>query len=339
MNVPKVTVAIPTCCDRARYVGEAIESVLGQTLDDIEVFVSNNGSTDETASLVASIDDPRLHYVELPEPGGMHLNFNNCLGLGTAPFVALCQDDDYWFPHNLERLLEAMERHPNVGLAHAAFHMVDSDGRVLREQVSWTRSTRDTVEPGSVFIRRSMSNVNEVNMSSALMRRTVLAGESFDPADDVLCDTGMWLRLARRGDVAFLTEPLTALRVNPESSSVREGINDALRRTTLHEIRLAQRVKRRFLAQFGYLGTEQQELQELARQWARHELLNIVVRTTSPVRSPVGTLRGLGEAIRIEPSLLRTVRTWRVFLASMVGSRGRRLARRVVGRARQMDLG
>ena len=337
--MPKVTVAIPTCCDRARYVGEAIESVLGQTERDIEVFVSNNGSTDDTETVVASFGDPRLHYAALPNPGGVHLNLNTCLGLGTAPFLAICQDDDYWFPTNLERLLDVMDRHRDVGLAHGAFHMVDSDGRNLREQISWTRLTEDTIEPGEVFIERSIAAINRVNMSSALIRRTVLGKETFRTEDDVLCDTGMWMRLARRGDVAYVSEPLTALRVHPDSSSVREGINDESRRTTLHEVRLAQIVKERFLSEYGYEGAELQGFRTLARAWAQHELLNIVVRTTSPQRSPVDTFTGLREAIGIEPSLLRKPRTWRVFVASLAGDRGRSVVRRLLGLPRTTVLG
>lgn len=54
-------------------------------------------------------------------------------------------------------------------------------------------------------------------MSSALIRRSALGSERFREADDVLCDTGLWMRLARLGDVAFISEPLTALRVHGET--------------------------------------------------------------------------------------------------------------------------
>jgi hypothetical protein len=310
---------------------------LGQTVQDIEVFVSDDGPTGETAHLVASFDDPRLKYLRQPNPT-LHANLNHCLSLGTAPLLAICQDDDFWLPHNLERLVEIMDRYPNVGLAHAAMRVVDQDGHVLQERKGPGELANDTVERGEVFIRRSMTSVNRVNMSSALIRRTILSDETFRTEDDVLCDTGMWMRLARRCDVAFLVEPLTALRTHSGSASVREGINDELRRPTLHEIRIAQQVKERFLAEFGYGGRELKELRGLARRWAKRQLVTIVVQTTSPGRSPVATFKGLREAVQIEPSVLGRVRTWRVMLASLVGNRGRRVARYVLRLPRSKPL-
>lgn len=336
--MPKVSVAIPTFGSRPRFLSEAIESVLGQTMEDIEIFVSDDGPTDETAVQVASFDDPRLKYVRQPIPT-LHANLNHCLRLGTAPFVAICQDDDYWFPNNLERLVETMRRHPRVGVAHGAFHIVDADGHTQRENVAWSGWSGDTIETGRVFIRRSMSTVNAINMSSAIFRRTAVEDASFDAADDVLCDAGMWLRLARHWDVGYVAEPLTALRVHPDAVSVVEGINDASRHTTMYEVRLAQQVKRRFLAGSQFGDADLQEVRSLARLWAQHELLNIVVRTTSPRRSLVATLSALREAIQIEPSLLRVTRTWRVFLASLVGSRGRHFVRRLLSRSRSRGLG
>ena len=340
MKSPKVTVSIPTCCNRARFLGEAVESVLAQTREDIEVFVSNNGSTDESASLVASFDDPRLQYLILPQPGSMYANLNRCLHLGTAPFVAICQDDDFWLPNNLEKLVEMMDLYPDAVLAHAAYRHVDPDGHVLMERNAPRGLTSDTVESGEVFIRRSMASVNRVNMSSALIRRTALADDRFRKEDDISCDTGLWLRLARRGDVAFVAQPLTALRVHPHSVAVIEGSSvPETRSATLHAVRLAQLVKERFLAEFGYQGKELHELRMLARRWAQHELLNMVVRNTSPARSPVATFKGLRDAVQIEPSLLGRLRTWRVFLASLVGSRGRRVARRLLRHPRPAAFG
>ena len=61
-GLPAVTVLVPTR-DRSRYLGEAIDSVLGQTFTDLELFVIDDGSTDDTRGLVCAIDDPRLRYL------------------------------------------------------------------------------------------------------------------------------------------------------------------------------------------------------------------------------------------------------------------------------------
>lgn len=329
---PMVTVGIPTYGNRAHFLAESVRGVLEQTFGDIEVFVSNDGSTDETPSVVASFADPRLHYVELAQPGGLHANLNRCLHIGTAPLVAICQDDDLWMPDNLARLVKVMRDHPEVGLAHGAFSWIDPKGNKLREWSAWGGWRTDTIESGEEFIHRSMAGVNRVNMSSALIRRSTLGEEVFRREDGALCDSGMWLRLALRGDVAFVEDPLTALRIHPDSASVRGGINSAeLRETTILEVHLAQHVKKRFLREAGYRASEIRRHLKLSRRWARTALLRIVTRETAPTRSPTATADLLLEAARIEPSLFVSVRTWRVFLASLVGGRGRRIVRRLVG--------
>lgn len=329
-KTPIVTVAIATCCDRSRLLAEAIRGVISQTLEDIEIFVSNDGSTDDTPAVVASFEDPRLQLLELPQPGGLHANLNSCLRLGTAPYVAICQDDDIWLPRNLERLMATMEAHPKVVLAHGAFRWIDEHGNLLKEWSAWGAPKHDTVASGDEFIMWSMRGINKVNMSSALMRRSAVQHEAFKKEDDVLCDTGMWMRLARHGDVAFVAEPLSSLRIHARTISVRSGTNEPeLRGRTLREIELAQKAKERFLLEAGYVGDELRTHQAASRSWVRSELLRLVTRNTSPARSTAATLRLLYRAIRIEPSLAIFPRTWRVAFASAVGSKGRGLFRRL----------
>lgn len=328
--MPIVTVGIPTMGDRAGYLEQAIRSVLDQTLSEIEVFVSDNGPTGASAALVATFNDPRLNFVKLPKPG-LHANLNNCLRLGSAPLLAICQDDDVWLPWNLEKLVKAIERGPAIAFAHAAFDMIDSESRALRRKTFWGPWEGDPVESGQEFIRRSMSTGTRVNMSSALIRREVVAGNRFRETDGPACDVGFWLRLAHGADVAFVAESLTCLRVHPGATSIVEGINDEHRRPVMKEIQLAQDVKHRFLTELEPDPRRRQALGKLARTWANQELLNIVVRQTSPGRSIVATLGALSRSVRIEPSLLRAPRTYRILLATLVGRTGRRLVRRLMG--------
>jgi glycosyltransferase involved in cell wall biosynthesis len=329
LEMPKVSVGVPTMGNRPHFLRQAIRSILQQTVENIEVFVSDNGPTSETFALVDSFGDLRLTYVKLPTPG-LHANLNHCLRLGSAPFVAICQDDDYWLPTNLEKLIHAI-RSPRVGVSHGAFDLVDGEGRVLRRQAAWSGWREDTIESSRAFTRRAMATVNPINMSSALFRRSALDETPFRIDDDVLCDTGLWLRLAQQWDVAFVGKTLSAFRVHPGAVSVVEGINDEFRHTTMYEIDLAQRVKKNFLGEYQGGAAESRHLWSLARRWAQHELLNVVVRVTSPERSPTATLKALRAAVTIEPSLLRLPRSYRIMLASLAGSRGRNTVRRMLG--------
>lgn len=328
---PRVTVTIPTH-NRAELLRQALRSVLEQSLADVEVFVSDNASTDETPEVVASFDDPRVRYMRLDRNIGVAGNLSRCLRLGTAPFLAILQDDDLMLPSNLERKVEVLERHPNVGIAHASFQVIGSDGRVLRENVNWCSSEADTIESGELFVRCSIAEASRINMSSAVMRRSVVEAERFDEADGRGAeDYGLWLRIGRRADVAFISETLTCLRIHDEADSVQAGVNaieGGRYHMTLAQLALAQHVKRRFLARSGYGFAERRELRRLARDWGHRQILRLVLARTLPDRSPVETFRLLLEGARIEPGFLVSPKAARVLLASLVGARGRELANR-----------
>lgn len=330
---PRVTVAIPTH-NRADLLRQALRSVLEQSLTDIEVVVSDNASTDETPDVVASFDDPRVRYLRLDRNLGVAGNLSRCLRLGIAPFLAILQDDDLMLPRNLERKVEVLERHPNVGVVHASFHVIGLDGRVLRENVNWCRSDADTIESGALFVRRSIAEASRINMSAAVLRRSVVEDDRFDEADGPGAeDYGLWLRIARRSDIAFLLDTLSCLRVHDEADSVQVGVNvikEGGYHMTLAQLALAQRVKERFLMAGRYTAAERRELRRLARAWGHRQILRLVLAETLPDRSPVETFRLLLEGARIEPGILVSRKAARVMLASMVGARGRQLAHRIL---------
>lgn len=158
---------------------------------------------------------------------GLHANLNHALRLGTSPFVAICQDDDYWLPNNLEKLTSAFEQSTDIGLAHGAFDIVEGEGRVLREQAAWRGWQENTVESGRYF--HPAIDIHRQRDQYVVGRVPAISGGVglVSVEDDVLCDTGMWMRLAKSWAVAFVGETLSALRVHPGAVSVATGINDA----------------------------------------------------------------------------------------------------------------
>ena len=92
-EAPPVSVCIPTY-NYGRFLGRAIESVLGQAFGDFELLVVDNASTDGTDELVAGYDDPRLSYLRNERNLGLFGNFERCLELARSDLVKiLCADD------------------------------------------------------------------------------------------------------------------------------------------------------------------------------------------------------------------------------------------------------
>ena len=109
----KVSVVIPTY-NRARVVGEAIDSALAQTHERLEVIVVDDGSTDDTAERVGRRRDRRLRYVRR-EHAGVSSARNAGIAAATGDLVSFLDSDDLWKPEKIETEVAALARHPEAG--------------------------------------------------------------------------------------------------------------------------------------------------------------------------------------------------------------------------------
>lgn len=101
--------------NRAAYVGEAIESVLAQTLPPDELIVIDDGSTDESLQIVESFARPCLHVVR-QENAGIGAARNRGLGVAAGELIAFIDSDDLWEPDKLELQVRAMVENHEVQL-------------------------------------------------------------------------------------------------------------------------------------------------------------------------------------------------------------------------------
>ena len=116
----KVTVLMPTY-NVAPYVREAIASVLRQTYRDFELLVIDDCSTDNTVSLVRSIDDPRIRIVQNEKNLGLAENLNRGLSHITTEYVARMDGDDIAEPFWLEREIAILDSYPEIGICSGGF--------------------------------------------------------------------------------------------------------------------------------------------------------------------------------------------------------------------------
>ncbi len=121
--MPLVSVIIATY-NRADYLPATVASVLGQTFRDFELIVVDDGSTDETARVLAPFTD-RLRYVyqENAERGAAR---NHGVRLAAGKYVAFLDSDDLWVPNKLEAEVETLRRRPDLGLVYSDAHYIDA---------------------------------------------------------------------------------------------------------------------------------------------------------------------------------------------------------------------
>jgi glycosyltransferase involved in cell wall biosynthesis len=186
--MPEVSVIMPAY-NAARFIGEALQSVLQQTFQDFEIIVVDDGSTDDTARVVAGIGDPRIRYV-YQENGGPSSARNHGLRLATGSFIAFLDADDVWEPAFLERMLSHLRTHPDLDGAYCGYRYMQADGTPLPEVVA-------RVVP-SQRLYEALLDGNFINMCSVVIRpRCFERIGGFDEALRQAEDSDLWLRAAR----------------------------------------------------------------------------------------------------------------------------------------------
>ena len=216
MNAPLVTVCIPTR-DRAHWLGEALHSVLHQTLRSFEVVVYDDASRDRTREIVQAADDPRVRYLRHWRPVGVAANRNACLDAARGSYVAWLDSDDRYLPQMLAVQSGVLERNPAVVMAHGGFEVIDETGRRLP---SWPPPfSRDTIEPAADAFRE-LSLRNYVTAPTVMVRRSAYDTVGrYNVSLRSSEDWEMWMRLALRGDVAYTARPLAHYRWHDGSLS------------------------------------------------------------------------------------------------------------------------
>jgi glycosyltransferase involved in cell wall biosynthesis len=222
---PRVTVCIPTY-NQSGYVVDSITSASRQSAP-VKVFVSNDGSTDATASVLekASFDENvtvvnREHNVGI----GRHVNW--ILRQPTTEFIARVDSDDLLFPRYVEELVGLLDQWPQAGYAHCAVQEIDEKGRHRRTR-SLARSKQFEDSDSSL---RAMVKGYKVAANIILFRREALSSVDFGSADlNFAEDYDLCVRIAAAGwGNVYTNHILAAYRVwrAPARQSLERKMNE-----------------------------------------------------------------------------------------------------------------
>jgi len=188
---PVVSVLIPTF-NRPQYLYEALASVLHQSYISLRVIVINDGGQD-VSDMVNSFNDPRLTFIDRKENRGKAFSLNEALNRAEGKYIAYLDDDDVYYPHHIETLVNALENQTDCQVAYSDFYKaycrVSHDGSrpVLSKVVDVSRD----------FDRFFMLYFNHVLHVCLMHRRELMAKTGpYNEQLNVLIDWDMTRRLA-----------------------------------------------------------------------------------------------------------------------------------------------
>jgi len=216
---PRVSVIV-TCYNYGRFVAEAVDSLLGQTFQELEVIVVDDCSPDNSRQVLLEryADHPRVRLVLHDVNQGHIRSYNEGLGMARGEFMGVLAADDFCLRSDaVERLVAVFDANPRVGFVYSAYAMVDVESRPFR---SFQPFEHDYVRNGFDEFR-SLMYANYVPHSGTLVRRSAhdVVGW-YDTALPHAGDWDLWLRVASRFDVGYVAEQLFAYRVHGTNMSI-----------------------------------------------------------------------------------------------------------------------
>jgi glycosyltransferase involved in cell wall biosynthesis len=216
-GAPKVSVVIPAY-NHGRFLAEALDSVRKQTFRDFNVVVVDDGSTDNTAEVVAAFA-PEVRYVHQQNAGPSGAR-NTGIRHTTGEYVAFLDADDTWMPEKLALQVAYLDVHPEAGLVFTKVLVMSEAGQPLYTYPHRYRYRRREFERLLLWPYGSM---NVVMVRRVCFEKLGLFDESLRAGED----WDMWLRMAPFFRLGFLDHPLGTYRQSSHSVSRGSGAQQA----------------------------------------------------------------------------------------------------------------
>lgn len=213
MNKPLVTVLMPVY-NAGKYLHEAIESILNQTFADFEFLIIEDGSTDNSLENIKSYNDKRIRLVENGENIKLIATLNKGIELANGKYIARMDADDISLPERLQKQVNFMENHPDVGALGTAFI---SFGENFYSETFYPEN-HFNITVGMLH-KMQLCHASTIIRKSFLIENNLQFSYEFPHAEDY----DFFYRLSLVSELANLPETLFKRRVHPNQVSEMFG--------------------------------------------------------------------------------------------------------------------
>lgn len=212
---PVVSVILPVY-NSEKYVKAAIDSILKQTFTELELIIINDGSTDNSASIIQSFKNERIIYIEQKNIG-LAATLNKGIETASGEFIARQDADDISLPDRLQHQLDFFKKYESVALLGTAAEIINEQG---------SRTNRFHRHPVNNNVLKFYLVFDNPFVHSSVMFRKKAIEEIGNYTNDssVFEDHNLWSRMARKYNVANL--PLSFLQYREVESGISKSTSD-----------------------------------------------------------------------------------------------------------------
>jgi glycosyltransferase involved in cell wall biosynthesis len=199
----------------ARYLGDAIDSLLNQTFRDFEIIIVNDASTDDSERIIQKYDDRRIRCIHNDNNIGLTRSLNRGLSIAVGEYVARMDADDISLPERLAAQVAFLDSHADVGVLGTGFQLIDESGC----------KGESIVFPGDHgFLKWKMCFFfNPIAHPSVMVRRNLMnVAGNYDEQLSTSQDYDLWARLSSLTRLSILPQILLYLRKHELSVSSQQ---------------------------------------------------------------------------------------------------------------------
>ncbi|NRD20751.1 glycosyltransferase family 2 protein [Winogradskyella eckloniae] len=202
-NTPFFSVVIPLY-NKEKYISECLKSALDQNFEDYEIVIVNDGSTDQSVTIVESFSSDKIKLFHQKNAGASAAR-NNGVNFATAKYVAFLDADDIWKNNHLACLKASIELHPNAGLYANNYCIKYNINHVIPAQINIVENAKQPIIIEDFF--KASLNDTIVWTSAAAMEKTKFIDYGmFNPIYLSSQDLDLWIRIALKEPIVFNPE-------------------------------------------------------------------------------------------------------------------------------------
>lgn len=233
---PIVSVVMPIY-NAERYLAQAIDSILSQTLKNFELILINDASTDKTLQIIYKFKrkDKRIRIINNRKNLQMAKSLNLAIDLAKSDLIARMDQDDISLPHRLEVQYTFMQSHPNVAIVGNDVLIIDENGKIISERTYPTTSNH---------LKKILFRYSAFAHPTVMFRKYAFQRvKGYNPQKHPCEDIDLWFRLGRKYQFASIPRFLLKYRV-----SLTSGSHQNLKKTEI----IGLKIKIDAIKKYGY---------------------------------------------------------------------------------------
>ncbi len=214
---PTISVIIPTY-NRRDTLGRAVQSVLTQTYRDLELIIVDDGSTDDTKTLITGIQDDRVRFIQTAHRGGAAAR-NVGVQHARASYIAFQDSDDEWYPQKLEKQIHFFtSASPSIGVVYCGLWKRTRAGKNVY-------LPRDDIYTKEGNVHHQLLEENFITTQSAVVRsECFIKIGMFDENLPGLQEWDLWLRISQKYEFGYIPEALLQTHFTKDSITAQHRL-------------------------------------------------------------------------------------------------------------------